>query len=304
MATRTTRRLFPGLSGVLRGAGVIAIALMALLSVTLVGSFLFKAISSLSGVGFFNVIFGTDWRPTHGEFGLWAFAVGTVTVSLLSIVIAIPIGTLAAVGLVEYLPERLRHLMRTIVDLLAGIPSVVYGLWGVTVIVPFLRVRVMAPLGIVGTGYSALAAGLVLALMVLPVQIQLSCQAIMAVPRGLREAALSLGAPVGTMVRTVVLRKAVPGITAASTLAFTRAAGETMAVVMVVGNVARIPRGLFDPVYPLSALIVNTYGELLSIPRYEGAIMAAALLLIVVEALFVLASGGLMKKVQEALCVR
>jgi phosphate transport system permease protein len=242
-----------------------------------------------------------EWRPSRGEFGFFPFIVGTMWVTLLAMVLAVPICLLTAIFLAEYAPRQLRETVKPLVDLLAGIPSVVYGLWGILTVVPLIRDVVIPHLGDRlanvpllridnATGYSVLAGGVVLAVMVFPVIISTTEEVIRAVPEGMRQASLALGATRWQTVKGVVLRRAAPGVIAAVVLGFSRAFGETMAVMMVVGNVAQIPRSIFDAGYPLSALIANNYGEMMSVPLYDSALLAAALVLLLVVLVFTLAA--------------
>ena len=242
-----------------------------------------------------------EWRPLRGEFGFLPFVAGTMWVTLLAMVLAVPVCLLTAIFLAEYAPRQLREPVKPLVDLLAGIPSVVYGLWGTLTVVPIIRDVIVPRIGDKlgrlpllradnATGYSVLAGGVVLAVMVFPVIISTTDEVIRAVPDGLRQASLALGATRWQMVKGVVLRRAAPGVIAAVVLGFSRAFGETMAVMMVVGNVPRIPRSVFDAGYPLSALIANNYGEMMSIPLYDSALLAAALILLLVVLVFTLAA--------------
>jgi phosphate transport system permease protein len=258
-------------------------------------------------------LFGsTRWRPSRGEFGFLPFIAGTFWVTILAMVLAVPPCLLCAIYLSEYAPRRLREAVTPLIDLLAGIPSVVYGLWGVLVVVPFIR-NVLTPLATdhLGgipilradnpTGYGLLAGGVVLAVMVFPVIIAITKEVIRAVPDGMREAALALGATRWQMVKGVVLRRSLPGIIAAVVLGFSRAFGETMAVMMVVGNVPQIPRSLFDAAYPLPALIANNYGEMMSIPQYDAALLTAALILLLLVLFFtILARVVLLRAIRRA----
>jgi phosphate transport system permease protein len=248
-----------------------------------------------------ELLTSSDWHPLRGEFGFRAFIIGTLWVTMLAMALAVPPCLLCAIYLVEYAPRRLRETATSLVDLLAGIPSVVYGLWGTLAVVPVIR-DVITPwagkhLGSVPllradnpTGYSVLAGGVVLAVMVFPVIISVTEEVIRAVPDGLREAALALGATRWQMVKGVVLRRSLPGVIAAIVLGFSRAFGETMAVMMVVGNVPQMPRSIFDAAYPLPALIANNYGEMMSIPLYDAALLAAALVLLLIVLVFTLAA--------------
>ena len=216
-------------------------------------------------------------------------------------VIAVPPCLLTAIYLAEYARPQIRALAKPLIDLLAGIPSVVYGVWGVLTVVPFIE-KAAGPalnrwLGFLTlfrtdnpTGYGVLAGGLVLAVMVFPVIIAVAEEVIRATPHGLREASLALGATRWQTVKHVVLRHTLPGVIAAVVLGFSRAFGETMAVLMVVGNVPQVPHSIFDAAYPLTALIANNYGEMMSIPSYDAALLGAALILLLIVLVFNIAS--------------
>jgi len=240
-----------------------------------------------------ELLTSSNWHPLRGEFGFLPFIVGTLVITLLSMLLAVPPCLLTAIYLAEYAPARLRQGVKPVIDVLAGIPSVVYGVWGTLAVVPLIRDHItpwagrhLSFLPFFRTdnpsGYGVLAGGVVLAVMVFPIIISVTEEVISAVPFGMREAALSLGATRWQMIKTVVLRKARPGVIAAIVLGFSRAFGETMAVMMVTGNVARIPRSIFDPAYTLPSLIANNYGEMMSIPLYDAALLAAALVLLLV----------------------
>ena len=243
-----------------------------------------RAILAVKPIG--RLLFSSAWQPLKGEFGLWPFLMGTLWVTAVALIIALPISLLTAIYLSEYAPRSIREAARPLVDLLAGVPSVVFGVWGMLAVVPFVG-RVLAPLfGTASSGYSILAGGIVLAVMIFPTIIHVSLEVFASVPHALREASLSLGATRWETVRRVVLRKGGQGILAAGLLGLSRAFGETMAVLMVVGNVPVAPRSLFAPGYPLPALIANNYGEMMSIPMYDSALMFAALVLFVVVIFF------------------
>ncbi|KPL06817.1 phosphate ABC transporter permease [bacterium SM23_57] len=248
-----------------------------------------------------ELIFSREWHPLRGLFGFYPFIVGTFWVTAVGMVIAVPPSLLTAIYLAEYAHPKTRALVKPFVDLLAGIPSVVYGVWGILTVVPFIE-KTIAPavksrLGILPlfqtenpTGYGILAGGVVLAVMVFPIIIAVAEEVISAVPQGLREASLALGATRWQTIRRVVLRRGGPGVLAAVVLGFSRAFGETMAVLMVVGNVPQVPRSIFDAAYPLTALIANNYGEMMSIPQYDAALLGAALILMIVVLFFNLGS--------------
>ncbi len=226
-----------------------------------------------------ETLLSTTWAPLKGNFGLWPFIMGTVWVTAIAIVLAAPLSLLVAIFLSEYAPAKWREAAKPMIDLLAGLPSVIYGVWGVLVIVPFVG-RVIAPaFKSTSTGYSVLAGGIVLAIMIFPTIVHVILEVFRAIPAAMREASLSLGATRWETVKYVLLRKGASGILAAYVLGVSRALGETMAVLMVVGNVAKVPRSLFSGGYPLPALIANNYGEMMSIPLYDSALMLAAAIL-------------------------
>lgn len=250
--------------------------------------------------GIAQLLWSDRWSPNSGHFGLGAFIVGTGWVTVLAAVLAVPVCLLAALYLAEYAGPRTRAVVKPLIDLLSGIPSVVYGVWGVLVVIPFIA-DVLGPYAArhwgripllqaeYTTGFSVLAGAIVLAIMITPVIITIADEVLRAVPAEYREAAYALGATRFETITRVVMRKALPGLVASVVLGISRALGETMAVLMVVGNVAQAPHSIFDPAYPLPALIANNYGEMMSIPHYDAALLGAALFLLLV----VLAFNGL-----------
>ena len=239
------------------------------------------AIKSLS-----ELLFSTSWHPLRKEFGFFPFIMGSLWVTGVAVIIAIPLCLLTAIFLSEYAPKWMREWTKPLIDLLAGIPSVVYGVWGVLVIVPLIKDHIAPFFGTFSSGYSVLAGGIVLAIMVFPIIIHVSLEVFRAVPYEIREASLSLGATKWQTIKHVVIRKAMPGIIAAIVLGLSRAFGETMAVLMVAGNVAKAPSSVLDPAYPLPALIANNYGEMLSVPLYDSALLLACLVLLLVVLFF------------------
>lgn len=286
------RRISKSSGAAMHAATVTVSALGAVIAIAL----LVRAWPILSSRPLAELLFSSAWRPTSGAFGFWPFIVGSAAVTLLAMLLAVPVATLSAIYLAEY--SAARGLFKPVIDLLASIPSVVYGLWGVLAVVPLIR-DVLTPwsrrtLGRLipflaadnPTGYGLLAGGIVLAIMVFPIMVSVTEEVLRSVPHGMREASLALGATRWETIKFVVLRKACAGVIASVVLGFSRAFGETLAVMMVVGNVAQVPRSLFDAAYPLPALIANNYGEMMSIPLYDAALMGAALILLVVVLLF------------------
>lgn len=254
-----------------------------------------------------ELLAGLDWHPQNGLFGFYPFMVGTIWVTLIAMLLSVPPSLLSAIFLAEYAHKKTRNWMKPLLDILAGIPSVVYGVWGMVAIVPWVR-ESAAPLlnkwlGFMPlfalknpTGFSVLAGGIVLAVMVTPVITSVTYEVLDAVPKDLREASLALGATRMQTILRAVLRKAASGVLAAIVLGFSRAFGETMAVLMVVGSVSKVPSSIFDAAYPLTALIANNYGEMMSIPLYDSALMGAALVLLIIVMIFNLFSAFILQR--------
>lgn len=243
---------------------------------------LFRSLPLFSETTLPEILFSTFWNPEKGSFGLAGILLGTILVTCISLLIAIPISLLSAIYITEYAHEKVRRILRPFLDVLAGVPSVVFGLCAFIVIVPFTR-DVLAPFfGVPSTGLSVFSASLVLAVMVFPIIISLCVEAFSAIPIELKEASLSVGATRWETVKKVIFRAATPSIISAVLLGFGRAFGETIAVNMVVGGLPKIPATLFDPAQTLASLIASAYGELMSVPLYESALMFVALLLFVV----------------------
>lgn len=248
------------------------------------------------------------WDPSRGAFGAGAALVGTIVSSLLAVVIAAPLGIATALVTVELAPPRVARWLAALSDLLAAVPSVVYGLWGASVLVPLLREAVipaLRPLGGVvpifgGPAYgpSLLAAAVLLALMILPYVTAVSREVIAAVPSSQREAALALGATRWEMLRDAVLPGARTGILGGIALALGRALGETMAVTMVIGNRHEVSWSLLAPGYTLASLLANEFGEA-SGDRHLSALMAVALVLLAVTLIVNAAARGLVRSVRS-----
>ena len=269
------------------------------------GGLLARALPVLQHHHWDQLLFSSQWHPTQGQFGLGAFIAGTLWVTFVAILIAVPLSVLTAMFLSEYCPSPVRLWLKPGIELLAGISPVVYGVWGMLVIVPLVRDYLMPffsehfpffPFVSENyTGFSALTAGIVLAVMVSPLIISLLEEIMHSVSFGMRVVALALGATKWQMVKTVVLRKVSPGMVAAIILGFSRAMGETMAVLMVAGCAMGIfPHSLFDTAYPLPALIANTYGEMMSVPLYDAAILLAALVLFILTVAFNMIAWGIL----------
>jgi phosphate transport system permease protein len=269
----------------IRGYMYIFVVLINVLLFSLIALLYIKARPIFIKHSFKNLILTSSWQPLRGEFGFLPFIIGTVEVTALSIGIALPVSLLCAIYLSEYAGIRLKQIVSPVIDVLAGIPSVIYGLCGVIVIVPAVR-YLAAAFGRDVSGYSLLAGGLILAIMILPIIISVTTEVFHSIPREAREAVISLGTTKWEMIKHVLLRLARSVIVASIVLGLSRAFGETMAVLMVIGNVPKLPGSLLDPAYTLPALIANNYGEMMSVPLYDSALMLAALILLCIVTMF------------------
>jgi len=290
-----------------RGSFFILAALPLFLAMAILLALLFRSWPILKTRPLWNLLTDKIWLPSQDQFGFYPFIAGTLWVTVVAMILAVPPCLLTAIYLVEYARPRLRAFMKPLLDLLAAIPSVVYGVWGMLTIVPL--VQAIGPgvgklLGFIPlfssenpTGFSILAGSIVLAVMVAPFIIAVTYEVLHAVPDGYREASLAVGATKWQTVKYAVLPKTLTGITAGVVLGASRALGETMAVLMVVGNVPKVPSSIFDPAYPLPALIANNYGEMLSIPLYDAALLTAALILLVIVLAFNILSTLLLRRI-------
>ena len=219
----------------------------------------------------FKFFAASDWDPVNEHFGALPFIYGTLVSSLLALLIAVPLAVGVAVFTTEMCPKALRGPLSFFVELLAAIPSVIYGLWAIFVLVPILSQYVQPKLakylGWTGLyegplfGYSMLAAGVILAIMIIPIISSISREVLMVVPQHQREGVLALGATRWEMIRVGVLRNARAGIVGAIILGLGRALGETMAVTMVIGNTPQIAKSLFAPGYTMASVLANEFSE-------------------------------------------
>lgn len=263
------------------------ISLGIILLAVMIGAGLYlKSLPLLKNESFFHLLTSEQWKPFQGQFGFYPFVMGTLWVTGIAISLALPLCLLTAIYLTEYASAKTKSVVNPMVDLLSGIPSVVYGVWGVLVIVPFISENIAPHFAVSTSGYTLLAGGIVLAIMIFPLLIGIFSEVLESVPQDLREASLSLGATKWQTIKKVIVRKSLPGIFAAVVLAISRALGETIAVLMVCGNIPIIPHTVFDAGYPLPALIANNYGEMMSVPLYDAALMLAAFILFIVIFLF------------------
>jgi phosphate transport system permease protein len=225
------------------------------LAIIIITVFIFyKGIPLIAKVGIIDFLFNLKWVPTNGSFGIGAMVIGSLAVTFCSLVWSVPLGILTAILMAEIAPPKLADVLARFVELLAGIPSVVYGFFGLIVIVPFIRNH----LG--GVGLSVLAGAIVLGIMILPTIINISRDAILAIPKEYKENSLALGATHYQSIFRVILPAASSGIITAIVLGLGRAIGETMAVLMVTGNAAVLPDSLLAPVRTMTSNIVLEMG--------------------------------------------
>lgn len=265
-------------------------ALSSILAVLLICLFLFLyGIPVMGKIGLFNFLLGTEWSPTDIPplFGILPMILGSIYVTALAIAMGVPIGLLVAVYMARMCSKKVYKVLKPGIELLAGIPSVVYGFFGIEVIVPIVR-NVFG-----GNGSSILTAGILLGIMILPTIIGISEAAIRAVPESYYEGSLALGASHERSVFFAVLPAAKSGIMAATVLGIGRAVGETMAVIMVAGNQARMPAGLLKGVRTLTANIVIEMGYAAELHR-EALIATGVVLFVFI--LIINMSFSLLKK--------
>jgi phosphate ABC transporter permease protein PstC len=230
------------------------IALSAILSLLVITFFIFEqGIPLIFKVGLSN-FFSTHWSPTRGNFGILAMIIGSLIVTLGALVVGIPFGLACAVFLAEFSSKALQKTLKPIIELLAGIPSVVYGFIGIVILVPFIREYFGGP------GFSVLASSIILGIMILPTIVSISYDSLLAVPNTYREGSVALGATKWQTVVMVLFPAARSGIVAGIILGMGRAIGETMAVIMIAGNALKIPGSIFDSVRTLTSTIALELG--------------------------------------------
>lgn len=240
---------------ILKSASLIIILLFAGMALSMIKD----ALPAFKEFGFFKFIFSSEWDPTDGreKYGALPFIAGTLITSLLALIICFPLAFSTSLFIAEYFRKtKISAVLSTMVDLLAGVPSIVYGLWGFYTIRPL-----MVELGYSDNGYGIFTCGLILAIMIIPYATSISNEIISMVPNELKEAAYSLGATRLEVIFNVILPNARSGLVAGYILALGRALGETMAVTMLIGNANIIPKGLFGTGNSMASVIANQFGE-------------------------------------------
>jgi len=241
-----------------------------------------EGLPGFQDIGFFDFLFGTVWRPGQEQYGILAMIVGSIAVTIVSMMLAVPLGIACAILLAEVAPRGVRRILSPAVELLVGIPSVVYGLVGLLLLVPVVR-------EVGGTGLSILTASIVLMAMVLPTIISISEDSIKAVPAAYKEGALALGATRWQTIRGVILPAARSGIGASVVLGIGRAIGETMAMIMVIGNSIAFPNSLLDSARTLTGNIALQITEAAQGSTLKAALFATGIVLLV----FIMTINGL-----------
>ncbi len=229
-----------------------------------------------------ELLFSSQWDPEIYHFGFFPAVIGTLAVTMISLAIAIPVSLLTAILIAEYTPKKGKKILSSFIDVLAGVPSVVFGLCALLYLAPFVSRVAERFFHMETTGMNMFTASLTLAIMVFPIIISLSIESLQAVPVELREVSLSLGATKWQTVKKVLFRAAGPGIISAVLLGFGRAFGETMAVAMIIGNKNQIPGSILEAGQTLPSLIVSSFGEMMSIPLQQSALIFVALTLFVI----------------------
>jgi phosphate ABC transporter permease protein PstC len=299
----SARRADPLFRATLMGLAALILALIAFFFIFLLD----KAEPALSHQGVFSFLFTNDWNPSKAIYGAWPLVAGTLITAAIALVIGVPVAVAAALFITELAPRRVRSPLVILVELLAAVPSVVYGLWGIFVLIPKLRPAeqwfsdTFAFLPFVGgnvAGPNYFIAGLILAIMILPIVSAISREVISTVPPDLKEASLALGATRWEMIRMAVLPYSRAGITGAAMLGLGRAIGETIAVTLVIGNSPTIGKQIFDQGYTLAAVIANEFGEAANDKVHAGALIAAGLVLFILTLLINALARGLVRRAE------
>ena len=283
--SRSSRRVYR--QRLSAGTMIVLVVISLLFLFAMIGGLLFKSFPIFEQHDLWELLSSSEWKPSQGKFGFKPFILGSVAVTLLALLLATPIALLTATYLTEYAPKVVCKVVYPSLDILASIPSVIYGVWGVLFLIPVW-------------GYSLVTAAVVLCVMVLPIMVSLFVELFKVVPEDLRIASLSLGATRWQTSWKVVLRKARPGLFATVVLSTSKAIGETIAVMMVCGSIPAVPQSLMSGFYTLPALIGNNYGEMASIPLYESAVMFAALILLVLVVIFNVLSRVILYRIENA----
>lgn len=269
------------LSEILIEKSLFITAILSCFIILVISGFIFaEGFPAIQEYGFVKFLLGNLWSPNDGEFGVFSMIAGSLIVTFLALIIATPLSVLCATFMAEVAGDNVRNFLKPVIQTLSGIPSVVYGFFGLIILVPFVRYHFG------GSGFSVLSASLILSVMILPTIVSVSYDSLIAVPREYREASLGLGATGWQTIRKVVIPAALPGIITAIILGMGRAVGETLAVIMVVGNVSKIPHSIFDPARTLTSNIALEMSYATGI-HYSALFATAVILFILIMVLLV-----------------
>lgn len=264
--------------------GLLGTALSSILIIALIVVFVFKeGLPAITSVGFFNFIFGMIWSPSYNMYGVFPMIIGTLEITGLSLVMAVPLGLACAIFLAEIAPSSVQKILNPTIQTLAGIPSVIYGFFGLIILVPFVRIHFG------GSGFSMLTASVILTVMILPIIISVSEDALRSIPLEYKEASLALGATHWQTIKNVIFPAAIPGVITSVILGMGRAIGETLAIIMVAGNVVQIPGSIFDPVRALTSNIAIEMGYATGI-HYNALFATGIVLIFMIIILLVIAN--------------
>jgi phosphate transport system permease protein len=278
--------------------GVFAVfSFVSVLTLALIVVFLFReGIPLFKEVSVTDFIFGKEWYPTYDppSYGIWPLIIGSAVVTVFSCLIAVPLGVLSAVYISEIAPASIKDVTKSIIELLAGIPSVVLGFFGMVVVAPFLQETFDLP-----TGLNILNASVILAIMAIPTISSISEDALYAVPQEFKDASYALGATKYETITKVIMPAALSGISTAVILGMARAIGETMVVLMVAGGAAAIPESIFDSVRPMPASIAAEMGEAPFGSGHYHALFATGIVLFFLTLIFNLIADYISQKFKE-----
>jgi len=264
--------------------GLFFAAISSIVIIIVIIAFIFReGLPAITSVGFFNFTFGLIWNPENGVYGVLPMIVGTFGITALALLMAVPLSVFCAIFLAEVAPNSMRRILKPTLQGLAGIPSVIYGFVGLVILVPFMR----NTFG--GVGFSMLTASLILTIMILPTITAISEDALRSIPLEYKEASLALGATKWQTIKNVIFPAALPGVVTAIILGMGRAVGETMAVIMVAGNVAVIPNSILDPVRALTSNIALEMGYATGL-HYNALFATGIILFLVIMILLLIAN--------------
>ena len=274
-----------------------AFAFVSVLTLALIVVFLFReGIPLFKDISVSDFIFGKEWYPTYDppSYGIWSLIIGSAIVTLFSSLLAVPLGVLSAVYIAEIAPSSIKDIAKSIIELLAGIPSVVLGFFGMVVVAPFLQETFDLP-----TGLNIMNASVILAIMAVPTISSISEDALYAVPQEFKDASYALGATKYETIIKVIIPAALSGISTAVILGMARAIGETMVVLMVAGGAAAVPESIFDSVRPMPASIAAEMGEAPFGGGHYHALFATGIVLFILTLVFNLIADYISQKFKE-----